>query len=231
MSKVIAVAGYGPGISHGVARAFGKNGFKVALLARNAAKLEGYVQELRREGIEAAAFPVDLHDLSQLEKTFSAINSTLGPVTVLHWNVYTHVLKPVLEQTPEELTTQYQGLAAFVRAVQLAVPQLEGQAKAAILVTGGGFSQSDIEGVQQFVAMVNANTAASISAAKHNLVANLRHSLQPKGIRVAEVMVTQVVKGTAFDNGPGGLEAGAIAELFWKQYSDDDAALQFCVKI
>lgn len=42
-SKVIAVAGYGPGISRAVARRFGKERFSVALLARNKEKLNDAV--------------------------------------------------------------------------------------------------------------------------------------------------------------------------------------------
>lgn len=38
--KLIAVAGYGPGISAAVARKFGRQGFKVALISRTKAKLE-----------------------------------------------------------------------------------------------------------------------------------------------------------------------------------------------
>ena len=40
MQRTIVVCGYGPGISDAVANKFGGEGFQVALVARNAEKLE-----------------------------------------------------------------------------------------------------------------------------------------------------------------------------------------------
>lgn len=42
---------------------------------------------------------------------------------------FAHVLEPAMEQTPEQLTAQFSGLAAFVRSVQLVTPQMESQAQ------------------------------------------------------------------------------------------------------
>jgi hypothetical protein len=61
---------------------------------------------------------------------------------------YHHIFKDVLQQTPEELSSQFAAPAAIVRAVQLVVPGMEKQAavvaasgaghKPAIVITGGG---------------------------------------------------------------------------------------------
>jgi NADP-dependent 3-hydroxy acid dehydrogenase YdfG len=39
-AKVAVIAGYGVGISHGVAKHFGRQGYAVALLSRTASKVE-----------------------------------------------------------------------------------------------------------------------------------------------------------------------------------------------
>jgi len=50
---VIAIIGAGPGLGVEIARAFGAKGFTVALIARNATKLDLLATELQDEGIEA----------------------------------------------------------------------------------------------------------------------------------------------------------------------------------
>jgi NADP-dependent 3-hydroxy acid dehydrogenase YdfG len=62
MSKIILVAGYGPGISKAVAQKFGAEGFTVALVARRADKLAAGVKALEDAGVKAAAFPANLGD-------------------------------------------------------------------------------------------------------------------------------------------------------------------------
>ena len=43
------------------------------------------------------------------------------------------------------------------------------------------------------------------------------------GVYVGEVVVTGLVKGTAFDSGNATLEASTIAEKFWQLYQTRDA--------
>ena len=53
MSKTIAVFGAGPGMGRSVARRFGREGFQVALVARNQTRLDAYTGELAADGISA----------------------------------------------------------------------------------------------------------------------------------------------------------------------------------
>ena len=56
---VVIVAGAGPGIGTSIARRFGAEGFGVALLARNSARLSAQQAELAAAGVAAEAFIVD----------------------------------------------------------------------------------------------------------------------------------------------------------------------------
>jgi NADP-dependent 3-hydroxy acid dehydrogenase YdfG len=58
--KTIAIFGAGPGLGASIARRFGREGYRVALIARRVASLEERVAELAGVGIEAAAFSFDL---------------------------------------------------------------------------------------------------------------------------------------------------------------------------
>ena len=88
MAKTIVISGFGPGISTAVAEKFGKQGFSVALVARNAERLQAGVKSLEQQGIRAAAFPTDVSDPAAVEALIGNVRSKLGPVTVLHWNAY-----------------------------------------------------------------------------------------------------------------------------------------------
>jgi NADP-dependent 3-hydroxy acid dehydrogenase YdfG len=47
MSKTIVIVGFGPGVSSAVAEKFGAEGFSVALIARNLARLSAGVAALK----------------------------------------------------------------------------------------------------------------------------------------------------------------------------------------
>jgi NADP-dependent 3-hydroxy acid dehydrogenase YdfG len=85
MSKTIAVFGAGPGMGRSVARRFGREGFRVALVARNQARLTTFTRELAEGGIEAAGFAADFADRGVLPGVVDAITARFGPVDVLEY--------------------------------------------------------------------------------------------------------------------------------------------------
>ena len=83
MSKTIAVFGAGPGMGRSVARRFGREGFQVALVARNQARLGALTGELAENGIKAAGFAGDITDRDALPGMIDAITARFGPIDVL----------------------------------------------------------------------------------------------------------------------------------------------------
>ena len=53
MSNTIIIVGFGPGASSAVAEKFGAEGFSVALVARNEARLNAGVEALKAKGVPA----------------------------------------------------------------------------------------------------------------------------------------------------------------------------------
>ena len=84
-SKTIAVFGAGPGLGRSVARRFGRDGFRVALVARTRAKLDVMVGELAADGVEAGGFVADLADRQQLSGVVEAITGRFGRIDVLEY--------------------------------------------------------------------------------------------------------------------------------------------------
>src|SRR5512140_770358 len=89
MKRTIVVCGHGPGISEAVARRFGKEGYAVALVARNAERLKAAADALSGAGITAKAFPCNLGDPEAVRSLIRDVRKSLGPISVIHWNAYT----------------------------------------------------------------------------------------------------------------------------------------------
>ncbi len=214
MKRTILVCGHGPGISDAVARKFGKEGYAVAIVARNADRLAKAEAELKSAGIDAKAFPCDLGDTNAVGKLAADVREKLGPIAVLHWNAYAGGAGDITAAPDAELRTVLDvALFGMIAAVQATLPDLEAQ-KGAILVTGGGLG-IDNPGTNQMAVQWGATGLAIAKAAQHKTVGLLSAKLAEKSIYVGEVIVTALVKGTAFDRGNATLEADTVASKFW----------------
>ena len=218
MAKTIIIAGFGPGISASVAERFGKEGFSVALVARNAERLRAGVSSLEAKGIVARAFPADLTDRAAIEALIADVRAQLGPVTVLHWNAYAGGAGDLLKATPAEISRVFElPVLSLLGAVQASLPDLRAQKEAALLVTNGGLGLFDAQ-VDTLAVQWGAEGLAVANSAKHKLVRLLSAKLQGEGIYVGEVVVLSLVKGTPFDDGTAPLHPSTVAEKFWQLY-------------
>lgn len=218
MSKTIVIVGFGPGISSAVAERFGAEGFSVALVARNVARLAASVEALNAKGIAAAAFAADAGDPAAVRAALSEARAALGPITVIHWNAYGGAEAGDLMAADPALVAGVFDVAVvgLLAAVQQALPDLKGAGEGAVLVTNGAFGYP--------TAMMDALTVSLktmgvglANAAKHKLVGQLSERLKGDGVYVGEVMVAGGVKGTPF-GGDDGIEPSAIADQFWALY-------------
>ncbi len=80
MSKTIAIFGAGTGLGISTARRFGREGYQVALIGRREHALATLVDQLMREGLNAAAFPADLAQTSSIPELISSISTRLGGI-------------------------------------------------------------------------------------------------------------------------------------------------------
>lgn len=80
--KTLAIFGAGTGLGACLAKKFGSEGFKIALVARNPTALADRVAGLAAEGIEAMAFPADLADTQGLPHLVRTIEDHFGGIDV-----------------------------------------------------------------------------------------------------------------------------------------------------
>ncbi|TCS77712.1 SDR family NAD(P)-dependent oxidoreductase [Muricomes intestini] len=81
--KTMLIAGAGKGLGLSLAKAFGKEGFQIALIARNEEKLQSMVKELQDQGIEASYYPADLTKKEAVENAVADIKEKYGSIDVL----------------------------------------------------------------------------------------------------------------------------------------------------
>ena len=79
----IVVAGMGPLLGLGIAKRFGREGYRVAMIARKAEALHVYEEQLKDLGIEAAGISADLSNPREVERAFVEVRARFGEVDIL----------------------------------------------------------------------------------------------------------------------------------------------------
>lgn len=176
--KTLAIFGAGKGLGLSLAKQFGQHDFQVALVARNAIKLQEMVDELNTLGIEAAYFTADIYSKEQIEAATAAINQRYGKIDVLEISPVPGNFPPtsVLQLTIENARDAFEGYAASsINIVNTVLPQMLARQTGALLFTTG------FSALHPMPMMGNIGVGI---AGLRNYVANLHTELEHQGIWV-----------------------------------------------
>jgi NAD(P)-dependent dehydrogenase (short-subunit alcohol dehydrogenase family) len=99
---IVAITGASAGVGRAVAQEFAAHGWDVAVIARNQARLDRTVVELKQHGVRAMAAVADVADFAAVEAAARRIEDTLGPIDVWINNAMATVFAPVAKITPAE---------------------------------------------------------------------------------------------------------------------------------
>ena len=102
MSGIAVITGASAGIGRATAVAFARRGWKVALLARGEAGLEGARADVVRAGGEALVVETDVADHAQVDSAAERVEREWGPVDVWVNNAMATIFSPFLEVSPDE---------------------------------------------------------------------------------------------------------------------------------
>ncbi|HEV7123349.1 MAG TPA: SDR family oxidoreductase, partial [Rhodanobacter sp.] len=101
-AKVVVITGASAGVGRATAHRFGRDGARVALLARASKALDGAADEVRAMGCQVLALPVDVADAAQVDAAAERVEQELGPIDVWINAAMATVFAPVSEITAEE---------------------------------------------------------------------------------------------------------------------------------
>ncbi|MDA8110047.1 MAG: SDR family NAD(P)-dependent oxidoreductase [Betaproteobacteria bacterium] len=228
-TPVALIVGVGEGLGFALGKRFARAGFRVALAARSAERLERLAAEIRRDGGAAVAAPTDARREEEVLALFDELESEHGPVEVAVYNAGANFRAPIVE-TPAEMFEKiwrlgcYGGFLFGREAARRMVPRGRGT----ILFTG---ATASLRGGAQF---------AAFAAAKNGLRAvaqSMARELGPKNVHVAHVVIDGMIDTQAARQrfperaqglGPEGMLApDAIAELYYQLHVQPRSAWTF----
>jgi NAD(P)-dependent dehydrogenase (short-subunit alcohol dehydrogenase family) len=219
MTKTILVCGFGPGISAAVADKFAAEGFSVGLVARQRDRLEAGVKALQAKGAKAAAFVADLTDPQAAAGLAAQAKDKIGPISVVHWNAYGGEAGDLLAAGPAELRKVIDvAVVSPLALIRAALADMRATSDPAVLFTNGGLWVNDPK-VDAVGVQWGAMGLALANAAKHKMIGLLSAKLKDS-VYVGEVVVSGIVKGTAFDQGNANVDPKTVADRFWSMYTE-----------
>jgi NADP-dependent 3-hydroxy acid dehydrogenase YdfG len=204
----IAVIGAGPGLGRAVAHRFGREGFAVALIARDQPRLDDLAASLHAEGITAAGFAADVRRPGTLRAALTAAADRLGPIEVMQYSpaVAKNFMRPVLETTADDLAGPVEtSVYGPVTAVQHLLPGMRALARGTMIFVNGASAIRPGAKV----------TGTSVAFAGESAYAHLLHeALAPENIHVAQLIIPRGIGAGEPSHAPA-----TLADLIWSLHT------------
>ena len=224
-SPVAVITGVGPGTGAAITRRFAQSGYKVAMLARNRARLE----TLEREIPGSRAYACDVTDEARLDTTIEAIRADLGTPRVLVHNAVGGAFGSFLEIEPAVLNQNFQvNTMALLHLARRLAPAMVAAKDGVIIATG---NTSALRGKAAFAGF------APTKAAQRILAEAIAREVGPKGVHVAYVVIDAVIDlewtRKRFASAPDDffIKPAAIAEEVFHLAHQDRSAWSFNVEV
>ena len=227
--KVALVIGAGDATGGAIARRFAKEGYVACVTRRDAAKLEPLLEQIRNAGGTAHGFGSDARKEEEVVALIEKIESEIGPIEVLVFNIGANVPCSILEETARKYFKIWEMacLSGFLNAREVARRMVE-RGRGTILFTG---ATAGLRGAANF---------AAFAGAKHALRAlaqSMARELGPKNIHVGHIVVdgaidtefirTNFPERYAQKDQDGILNPEHIAENYWYLHTQPRDAWTF----
>ncbi|MBB5627147.1 SDR family NAD(P)-dependent oxidoreductase [Sphaerisporangium krabiense] len=229
MPGTLAIFGAGPVLGLSLARRFGREGFRVALVARTERTLAPLVAALAADGVEAAGFRADVYDHDATERAVADIKRAYGRIDVAVFSPGGGDMGEGIAATLDvDVANARLMLDRFVvSAVSLVwqvLPDMAERGEGAVLFTAGR------SGIHPTPYLGNAGMA---QAALRNYVHTLNESLAGTGVYAGAVNIGALIEGSVphqgvtasgqpLDFDPEVIHPDVFADAFWELYERRD---------
>jgi short-subunit dehydrogenase len=189
--KTIAIFGAGTGLGASLAARFGREGYRVALVARRAGPLEERVAELARDDIEAHAFPADLTHLDDIPALVRSIEARLGSIDAAVYAPVPSDIGFVPAAALDAATLQSMAsifMFAPIEVSHAVLPGMLARGDGAIVIVGG---------LTAVVTMPGMSGVGPLMAAARNYVFTLNAEASHKGVYAGSVSIGAMIERSA----------------------------------
>ncbi|MCW5649888.1 MAG: SDR family oxidoreductase [Ramlibacter sp.] len=221
MAPVALIIGAGDATGGAIARRFARGGYTACATRRSLDKLQPLLEQIRAEGGTAHGFASDARKEEEVVALIEQIESTLGPIEVLVFNIGANVPSSILEESARKYFKIWEMacFSGFLNGREVArrmVTRAGPQRQQTIIFTG---ATASLRGASGF---------AAFAGAKHALRAlaqSMARELGPRGIHVAHSIIdgaidTEFIRENfpqryALKSEDGILNPDHIADAYW----------------
>ncbi|MGW4093338.1 SDR family NAD(P)-dependent oxidoreductase [Nocardia sp. NPDC004750] len=225
--ETAVIVGVGPGLGMSMARRFGREGFRVALISRSDARHAGYLADLAERGVAATAHVADVTDRSRLGAILGDIRRE-GPIGMVYYGPGpTQQPVPITDIDAATARSAFEWVWPAVDVVSGVLPGMLDRGKGALLFAGG------LSSVRPMPMLGHLALAA---AALRNYALTLNAALAERGLYAGTLTIgglvergdihAMVAADPARFGSPDGhtLDPDDLAETAWGMYRTRDRA-------
>ncbi len=220
-SRIVAVAGVGPGLGAALARRFAVS-YPVALIARSQQYLNTLSQELLNNGYKGIPVAADITKPEEVSRAFDTIERELGWVHTLIYNAGNAIFGSIREVSAEDFEANWRACAfgAFLCAKRV-IQEMLRHKSGVILFTG---ATAGVKAGPRSAAFGPAKFAL------RGLAQSMARDLGPLGIHVAHINIDGMIDEPKVRARFGSvseenlLKPEAIAETYWHLAHQDKSA-------
>ncbi|MFC9441069.1 SDR family NAD(P)-dependent oxidoreductase [Nocardia sp. NPDC057030] len=226
-TPIAVIVGVGPGLGMSMARRFGSEGFRVALVSRNGARHGAYLKDLAAQGVDATAHVVDVTDRERLQAVLADIADG-GDIELAYYGA-----GPAQQPVPLTETDSVAAQSAF----QWVWPAIDmGHAVLPAVLTRGSGALLFAGGLSSVRPMPMLGRLALPSAAIRNYAITLNAALADRGVYAGTLTIGGLIERgdihamVAADPGRFGslegrtLNPDDLAATAWDMYRGRDRA-------
>ncbi len=187
MKPVCLVIGAGAGIGGSVAKRFAKEGYHSVLCRRSDDEgLKKLVSSIKTDGGEATGYLLNAIKENTIEERVEQIESEIGPIEVVLFNLGAQVGNKPLEETTYKIFELGWRMATFAlfRTASAVCPLMETRGKGTVLVTS---STAAVRG------NAGQHSHAAAMGGRRMLCQSLNAQYAPKGIHIAHIVIDGAV--------------------------------------